>query len=224
LLDKPDWIQQFPSLNELGSESRGKLKLQADLASIPAGTKVFAPGQACDKYFLIANGVVRVQQLSETGREIVLYRVGEGETCVLTTAALLAQETYAAEGIAETDVQAIVLSKLTFNELVNTDPQFRGFVFKSYATRIADLLLLVEEVVFHRIDVRLAERLLEQCDSHGMVKKTHQELAVELGTAREVVSRQLKEFERRSWLRLERGIIEITNTAGITALAADHAR
>ncbi len=222
MLDKLDWIQQFPSLNQLSNRSRDQLEQQAASVSIAAGTKVFAPGQGCDNYFLIVNGVVRVQQLSETGREIVLYRVGGGETCVLTTAALLAHEAYAAEGIAETDVQAIVVPRQVFDTLIDTDPKFREFVFKSYATRIVDLLLLVEEVVFHRVDVRLAERLLAQRDSKGVVKMTHQELAVELGTAREVISRQLKEFKRRGWLRLERGAIVLTDPASIATLAGYH--
>ena len=115
---------------------------------------------------------------------------------------------------------AVVLPKSAFDQLLAGSQVFRDFVFSAYSSRITDLLLLVEEVAFTRIDSRLAQRLLGLSGAGAEVRLTHQELAVELGTAREVISRQLKEFERRGWLRLERGLVSIQQRDALENLAS----
>ncbi|HTH17071.1 MAG TPA: Crp/Fnr family transcriptional regulator [Magnetospirillum sp.] len=184
---------------------------------MPAGTVLFQDGSECQAYVLVLDGSVRVQKVSENGREIVLYRVEAGQSCVLTTNCLIAREDYAAQGIAETDIRALVLPAATFRALLAKSEAFRDFVFSAYATRIGDLLMLIEEVAFGRIDVRLAGWLRQRAGS--AIRVTHQEVAVELGTAREVISRQLKEFERRGWVALGRGRIEVTDAAGLATLS-----
>jgi CRP/FNR family transcriptional regulator len=169
---------------------------------------------------LLVSGTVRVQQLSEAGREIVLYRVHAGESCVLTTACLLAFEDYSAEGVAETDVEAILIPRDTFDELMAVSKEFRAFVFEAYSKRITDLFMVIEEIAFKRMDIRVAQKLLDLQDAQKTLHLTHQQMAVELGTAREVVSRQLKEFERRGWLTLNRGVIELRDPSAIGRLAA----
>lgn len=149
----------------------------------------------------------------------MLYRVTGGESCIMTTACLLSQDTYNAEGLTETPVQAVAIPKAAFDELMARSAEFRRFVFSDYASRITDLLHVVEEVAFERIDKRLAQKLLERADPQGQLSATHQDLAVELGTAREVVSRHLKEFQRRGWLELTRGQISVTNRPGLEGLA-----
>lgn len=216
-----NWTKDFPSLELLGDEVAAQLQATARLVTLPAGAKAFEAGGACEHYLLVARGTVRVQQIAESGREIVLYRVGGGETCVLTTAGLLAHQPYAAEGIAETEVEAAMLPRPVFNGLLGQSSVFRDFVFSSYATRLTDLLLLVEEVAFRRIDVRLAERLLDRRDAADLVSMTHHDLAVELGSVREVVSRQLKEFERRGWVTLERGSISVTDINSLEKLVQE---
>ena len=214
-------LDQFPTLRDLGE---GPARLLADSAShvtLPSGTKIFEAGMACANYLLLASGRVRVQQISESGREIVLYRIGGGETCVLTTACLLAHEDYAAEAIAESEVSAYVVPQSSFDRLLAESPGFREFVFSAYASRLTDLMLLVEEVAFGHIDIRLAQRLLALQDALGTIGLTHQDLAVELGTAREVISRQLKEFERRGWIRRERGRIDLLDAAAMKQLIED---
>ncbi len=204
-----DWIDGFPKLRACGEAVVAALAESAQRVTLPAGAKAFEPGAHCDYYLLVVSGTVRVQQIAESGREIVLYRVGGGESCVLTTACLLAHQPYAAEGFAETDVEAVMVPQVTFHRLLGESSGFRDFVFQSYASRIADLMLVVEDVAFRRVDVRLAERLLRRGREHRTLRLTHQDLAVELGTAREVISRQLKEFERRGWIRLARGSVSI---------------
>jgi CRP/FNR family transcriptional regulator len=216
---KQDWTLAVPGLRALEPESLDYLRAQSRQASFPPGTVLFGEGGACQNYLFVLTGSVRVQKLGETGREIVLYRVERGETCVLTTACLMAETDYDAEGITETEVEAVVVPASVFNELLARSAKFRRFVFATYANRIADLLMLIEEVAFGRIDARLAHCLLSQKDELNHVKGTHQELSSELGTAREVISRQLKEFERRGWAKLGRGKIELTDIKALATLA-----
>jgi CRP/FNR family transcriptional regulator len=169
---------------------------------------------------LLLDGTVRVQQTSETGREIVLYRIHAGESCVLTTACLIGHEEYQAEALAETRVRAVITPRTLFDELMGSSSEFRKFVFTAFSHRITNLFRVIEEVAFGRIDVRLALRLLDLVDEHGIVSATHQEIANELGSAREVISRQLREFQRRGWIRGSRGAIELLDEAGLSRLAA----
>jgi CRP/FNR family transcriptional regulator len=168
---------------------------------------------------LLLAGTVRVQQTSDSGREIVLYRVRAGESCVLTTACLLSHEDYTAEGIAETEVEAAVIPRAVFDDLIARSETFRTFVFRAYARRITDLFTVIEEVAFRRVDIRLAQRLLDMAQGADEVKATHQMMAAELGTAREVVSRQLAEFQRRGWIAQSRGTIRLTDPAALSGLA-----
>jgi CRP/FNR family transcriptional regulator len=212
-----DWISAFPQLGRLEEPARRLLADAARQVRVPAGAVLFREGSQCADYMLVLGGSVRVQMVGESGREIVLYRVERGQACVLTTCCLMAGEPYSAEGLAETGVEAVTLPAAAFRELLARSAVFRDFVFSVYGTRIADLLLLVEEVAFGRIDVRLA-RLLAERAGDGALAATHQELAVELGSAREVVSRQLKEFERRGWVALQRGRIEVRNRTALADL------
>ncbi len=214
------WIEQFPELAALPEEHRRILVDHAATINLPAGTTVFAPGRLAESFLLLLKGRIRVQQTSASGREIVLYRVGGGETCIMTTACLLADELYSAEGITETDVTAISISKEAFDDAIARSPGFRRLVFSQYSHRISDVMHVVEEVAFERLDKRLAARLLELADPAGALTITHQELASELGTAREVVGRQLKELERRGWVTLSRGSIVLTDRDKLDCLAS----
>jgi CRP/FNR family transcriptional regulator len=213
-----DWISQFPGLDGLEDTVRARLTGESTVVSVPKGTVIFGPGKAPDNLLLLLSGTVRVHQTSESGRDIVLYRVSAGESCVLTTACLLAYEDYSAEGVAETDVQAAAIPRRVFDELIAASPVFRRFVFTAFSRRISDLFLVIEEVAFQRMDIRLAHKLLEMAESGGAIHATHQAIAAELGTAREVVSRQLKEFQRRGWVESTRGEIRITDRAALQAL------
>ncbi len=189
---------------------------QAQVLAVPAGTRLFGHGMPCRQFALVYSGIVRVQTVSESGREIVLYRVHPGEACVMTTACLLAHAPYAAEGVAETECRIAMLPEAGFEQLLAQAPSFRQFVFAACGKRLVDLMLLFEEVAFQRIDIRLASFLLQTAQDE--LTLTHQAIASELGSAREVISRQLGEFERRGWLRLQRGKIELRDRAALQAL------
>jgi CRP/FNR family transcriptional regulator len=214
-----DWIAQFPALSRLEPDLRSLLEKSSHILKVKKNTTVFGPGKAPEYLLLLLDGTVRVQQTSETGREIVLYRVSTGESCILTTACLLAHEDYQALGIAETDVTAVAIQRSTFDELIAKSSVFRRFVFAAFSQRMTDIFRLVDEVAFHRIDIRLAQKLLQLAGEGSQISITHQQLAAELGTAREVVSRQLQEFQRRNWVLIGRGSLAITNPSELQKLS-----
>lgn len=215
-----DWISQFPGLAKLGPDLRATLLTQSLILTVPAGTVVFGPGKPPEHLLLLLDGRVRVQQTSEEDREIVLYRVAAGESCVMTTACLLAHEDYSAEGIAETDVRAAAIPRALFDDLASRSVEFRTFIFTAYARRMSDLFMVIEEIAFQRLDIRLAQKLIELARDTGQIRATHQQLAAELGTAREVISRQLGEFQRRGWIGQARGVVDLLDPAAIGRLAA----
>ena len=218
-----DWTLRFQGLSRLAPDIKSTLLAESRLATVPEGTVIFGPGKAPENLLLLLEGTVRVQQTSESGREVFLYRVQAGESCVLTTACLLAYEDYSAEGVAETEISAVLVPRVTFDDLIARSPEFRRFVFTAYSRRISDLFHVIEEVAFRRVDVRLAQKLLQLAGSDGTLQATHQTLAVELGSVREVISRQLQEFQRRGWVELGRGVVRIVAPAGLRRLAEERA-
>lgn len=211
----------FPTLGRLDADAVARLASAGTRVALPRGTVLFRAGDRCHTFLMVLDGSVRVQMTSENGREIVLYRVARGETCIVTTACLLTHTAYGAEAMTETDVDAVALSAGPFHDLVARSPAFRDFVFASFGTRLTGMMMLIEEVAFGRVDLRLARFLADHRDAAGGLDTTHQALAVELGTAREVVSRQLKEFERRGLVALARGRIEVPDPAALLTLAED---
>ena len=216
------WLDRFAGLARLEPAIKAQLLARSAVVTAPAGTVIFGPGKSPENMLFLLAGTVRVQQVSDTGHEIVLYRIEAGESCVLTTACLLAYDDYAATGIAETDVRAASVPRDVFDDLVAQSKSFRNFVFAAFSKRITDLFLMIDEVAFQRIDVRLADKLLKLSHGDDRIATTHQKLAVELGTAREVVSRQLQEFQRRGWIAQARGAVMIADHAGLQDVARHH--
>lgn len=218
-MDYSNWIDRFMGLSQLKPELREVLVSRSKVVTLAPDTVIFGPDKTPENLLLLLEGTVRVQQLSEGGREIVLYRVNAGESCVMTTACLLAYDDYSAEGIAETEVTAAAIPRTVFEELISTSETFRRFVFTAYSRRITDLFQVIEDIAFQRMDIRLAQRLLELSRDGDVIKSTHQKMAAELGTAREVISRQLQEFQRREWVAQSRGTITLLDKTALAQLA-----
>jgi CRP/FNR family transcriptional regulator len=216
--DDRNWIDRFQGLSRLEPRLKEILTSRAQVIRMPEGTVIFGPGKSPENMLLLLRGTVRVQQLAENGREVVLYRVTAGESCVMTTACMLAYEDYTAEGIAETDVVAAAIPRSVFDDLLASSREFRTFVFTAYSRRMTDLFHVIEDIAFRRMDIRLAQKIVERADT-GVLKATHAQLAAELGTAREVISRQLAEFQRRGWVTLGRGTVEIVDCDALRQLA-----
>lgn len=205
------WLKHFPLLSGIEGDEWNQVLKQVKIMDIPAGETIYHIGDHCQNYVLVIDGAVRVQMFSENGHEIVLYRVEDGQSCILTTSCLLAGEQYQAEAITETPVKVVVFPASAFELALETLPAFRKFVFTAYAKRVTDLLCLINAIAFNRMDVRLAKVLLERLGDYKELTLTHQDIANELGTAREVISRQLKEFERREIIEIHRGRLVVTN-------------
>lgn len=214
-----DWTGLFKGTASLPRDVRDRLLENARTIRYSMGKSVFGPANIPDSLMFLVEGTIRVSQTSDNGRDIVLYRVEAGESCVLTTACMLAEEAYNAEGIAETDVISVVLPRFAFDRLVAEEPSFRSFVFAAYSRRLIDLLRVVDDVAFGRIDVRLAERLLALARDYKEISATHQQLASELGTAREVISRVLQDFSKRGLISQTRGRIALCDRSGLRKIA-----
>ncbi|MCB1521737.1 MAG: Crp/Fnr family transcriptional regulator [Hyphomicrobiaceae bacterium] len=207
----------------LDGDARRLLMGRTEAVGAPDGTVLFQPGQACERLVLLTRGNVRVRMVSETGREIELYRVRPGETCVMSIACMMGERPYQAEGIADGNIQGIAISRGLFRELLAGSTAFRDSVIAVQTRRVFDLVGLVDELAFHRTESRLAARLLQRAGSSDQVEETHQELALDIGTAREVVSRRLKRFENQGLVALERGRVRILDRSGLSAITASDA-
>jgi len=207
--------QAYPVLDDLPEAAQTRLLSALNPISLPARTRVFDEHQPCSGFPFVISGAIRVIKAAPNGRELPLYRVLPGETCFITASCLLGHQEYNARGETESETQILMLPKPVFEEMLAHEP-FRHFVFLLFAERVADLMQLVEEVAFMRLDQRLAALLL----GHGReLRTTHQQLARDLGSVREIVSRLLKGFEHRGWVRLGRETIEILDPAGLRQLA-----
>lgn len=207
----------YPVLGELPVAVRDEvLATQAQQASAPAGTLLFDEGAPCRGFPLVLSGAVRVARGAPNGRSLELYRVTPGELCVVSTSCLFGQRPMAAHGETTEPTELILLAPAGFERWAAFEP-FRRFVFGLFADRLADLMALAEAVAFQRLDQRLAAALL----GHGAtLKLTHQALADELGTAREIVTRLLRRFELAGWVSLGRERIELRDAAALRAVAA----
>jgi len=204
---------------EAADALRLALAAGARLVRFNAGDRIFAPGDFPGSWVAIESGRVRVSLIAPSGREVTLYRIGAGDSCLLTTSALIGDEPLPAEGFAETDVTARIVSKATFERLIAEDPDFRSDVLRNYANRVADLVVTMQDVLFRAIPERLARALLAR-ERGGVVEATHQTLAAELGSAREVVSRMLQRFERDGLVAIERGRIVVADREALRRMAA----
>jgi len=203
------WLTSFPALLELENSARTLLEKHSRIVEAPIGTIGYSEGMPCNAYVMRLEGKSRVYKLSTSGREILLYRVAAGETCVLTTTCLLGRSDYPASTIVEEPIRDVIVPSHIFHQLMIDSAVFRRFVMENYGALISDLIVLLDEIAFHSIDIRLAKLLLD--GNSAKLNRTHQQIADELGSAREVVSRQLKRFENKGWVTLGRGYVEVVN-------------
>jgi CRP/FNR family transcriptional regulator len=212
----PELADLFPALAQLPAPLATEVERQAIAMRVPAATVLFDAGLACQALPLVLSGSIRVSKRAENGREIRLYGVNPGELCIVTVSCLLGASAYPATGIAESAVSALALPRALFLRLMAEHPPFRDVVFELFANRLTGLMTLVEEVAFHKLDQRLAAWLAARGPT---ILASHQVIAQELGSVREIVSRLLKQFEEQSYLRLGRERIEVLDPLGLKKLA-----
>ena len=207
--------RHYPVLAELPQKLREEIAAAAQAVTVPSGATLFDERQPCQGFPFVLAGAIRVAKVAANGRELPLYRVTPGETCIITSSCLLGNVPYNARGTTESETVLVLLPQGLFNELLAQAP-FRNFIFNLFAERMADLMRLVEEVAFRKLDQRLAALLLGK---GRVVHATHQQLADELGSVREMVSRLLKGFAELGLVALGREQIEIRDAAGLRRIA-----
>ena len=206
----------YPALRSLPREELAAACQTAMQLKVPAGAQLFAERQGCQGFPLVLAGTIKVVKTTPSGREMLLYRVESGGSCIITSSCLLGHTLYSARGIAETPLSLLVLPAALFEKWIAGNAAFRDFVFHLFSDRIAELMQLVEEVAFHRLDQRLAKLLLAKEEP---IHATHQALAEELGSVREIVSRLLKGFSAQGLVMLGREQITLLDRAGLQQLA-----
>ncbi|TXT26353.1 MAG: CRP/FNR family transcriptional regulator anaerobic regulatory protein [Gallionellaceae bacterium] len=205
-------LQRYPMLQSLPASQLADLRAGATLMQLPAGTVVFDENQPCQGFPLLLSGCVRVIKAAANGRELQLYRVEPGESCILTSSCLLGHASYHARGLVERDVGMVVLPPSAFKALLSAHEPFRDYIFGLFSERLTDLMQLVTAVAFQKLDQRLAALLVAR---PSPLRATHQALADELGSVREIVSRLLKNFAEQGWVQLGREQIEILNVPAL---------
>ena len=213
------WREILPALESGADETALELFDSSNVITVPENTTVFSQGDTCKNYLIVLDGKLKVFTRAENGREIVLYRLSGGDSCVLTTSCLFSHKNYPAEGETETMVKALAIPASKFEAALQKSASFRAQVFSAFSSHLSDMIVLVEEVAFGKLDVRLAKHLLAQRDENDTLTATHQNIATELGSAREVISRLLKELESRGLVEVNRGKILVRDVAGLQALA-----
>ncbi|WP_295388768.1 Crp/Fnr family transcriptional regulator [uncultured Thiodictyon sp.] len=213
------WPSLFPTL-AAGDPATRAVVAGAHRLELPPGQPVFHVGASCSNYVLVLTGSMRVQVIGEDGRAALLYRVLPGEACVLTTCCILSGDSYPAAAYTESQVTALSLTKAVFDRALEEAPVFRRFVFTNLGARMAQVITRLEELAFRPIDRRLVDFLLLNTGQGpaATITATHQEIAVELGTAREVVSRHLKRLEAAGLVRLGRASIELLDRPALARI------
>ena len=208
---KNDRETYFSSLEPLTSELE-----KIGIAKLPKGAEIFAEGDPCTMIAMVLKGIVRVYKLSESGREMTLYRIHPGESCILSISSLLSQKPLGAIAVVEEDVEAYAIPAATFSSWMKIKPCMQDFVFDLLSRRLSEVLTTVEEVAFHRLDERILKYLVSLPKENQEVKTTHQKIAVEVGSSREVVTRTLKDLQSQGLVENHRGAILLKNMALIS--------
>ena len=208
-------LRVLPILQRADPQLAREFMQAAFYTRIPAGRDVFVEGDDVDAIALLLSGVVRVYKIGETGREITLYRFGLGESCILTANAILSRQTFPALATVEQDAEAVMIPAGVFREWVRRYDVWQSFVFNLLSQRLASVMSIVDEVAFGRMDVRVAKLLLERGRIENPIPITHQEIAAELGSSREVISRLLSDLNSQGLIRQERGKIEIIDDGSL---------
>ena len=201
-------------LNENDQPAIEALLTGATMVRLPASQYVFRSGDACRALLIFLSGTARVQLASSKGRQVTLYRIVAGGSCLVTTFCLLNDSCYPAEAIAESEIEAIAVPLQNLHAAIELSPRFRQHVFGSFSLTLLEVIARTEQLAFTSVDARLSSALLA-LHAKGKSNVTHQALAVELGTAREVVSRRLKSFESQGWVQLQRGRVIVSDQFGL---------
>lgn len=217
-------LQAFGFFDDATESERRRIADSATAVQLMPGDVFLRQGEEAAEFGLVRRGDIRVFKTAPNGREVTLYHVRAGQACLVNMLSVFLRREAMASAVVSDPTDALVVPGDIFRKLLTTNGTLQRFAFQTVAARLGDVMLLVEEVTVRRMDARLASWLLRtsaiQRDKMT-IPVTHDELALELGTAREVVSRLLKDFERKGGIRLSRGRLTILDEAILVDIAAE---
>ncbi len=208
-ISNSEFIETFPAFKGNPALVSEILSI-SNIKTIPGDVQIYSEGDSCSAIAFVISGEIRVFKIGEGGREITLYEIERGETCILNASCILSNMSYPAHALTVLDSELLLVPAQEFRRILDRFEEMRDFVFNLLSRRLTSVMALVEEVAFGRMDLRLMEYIEEKSED-GYLNATHQKIANDLGTSREVVSRLLKDFERRGKIRLSRNLIQITD-------------
>ena len=211
------WVARAPGLPHLEPEATALLDRLTPM-SAPAGMVLFHPGDTVKGFVIMLSGRVEVYLTGTSGRELLLYAIEPGQSCVQSTLGLMGGDDYSGEAVTRAPSELVLVPRETFLRLMDLSDNFRHFVFAAFAQRLQSMMHLLDRVAFQRIETRLARSLLDRAEN-GTLRATHAEIAVMIGSAREVVSRRLDALARRGIVALERGVVRIVDPDTLTEIA-----
>ncbi len=217
---KVEFEEKFPFISSAGKAFTTEFYTVSRYSELAAGVPICEEGQQCAQLAMLLEGAGRVYKLSPGGREVTLYRVEAGEACVLTASCILNNDSFPAIAVTETPVRAIIIPAASVKKWICLDSQWQQFIFGLLSHRLGSIISVVEEVAFKRLDIRLAERILKLTSAEQTkLEITHAELAADLGSSREVISRLLKDFTDRGMIVTSRGKMELTDPQALLSLS-----
>ncbi|HEY8332190.1 MAG TPA: Crp/Fnr family transcriptional regulator [Tardiphaga sp.] len=214
------WIDDIKSLAGLEPAMRKALAAIVP-AKVPQGAVLFRPGDVAPGFLVVLSGRVDVYLIGRSGREMLLYDVVAGQTCIQTTLCVLGEHSYTGEAVAQTDTSFVMIPKNTFASLMNSSQVFRAFVFGAFGDRLKDVVSVLEKVSFVRLESRLAAELLRRAGSDDIALTTHRDLATAIGSVREVVSRRLEDLQKAGLVQLTRGKVTLIDREGLERVGVE---
>ena len=211
------WAERFPFVAALPPDDFARVARVLHFPVLEAGAVAYELDGACDNYLMCVEGRTRVTKSSSSGREMLLYKVQDGGTCVLTTQCLLSRTNFPAESVAESRTTLAAVPASWFYTFMAEIPAFRDFVIADYTKLLGTMFSFVDTLAFATVEQRLARRLLAEAGETLIVAKTHQQLASDVGSVREIVSRHLGEWERAGWVETGRGQVRIVDRAALAS-------
>jgi len=208
----------FPFISELDSGVRQEFRSACTLQTIQQGSQLAGSGTACRFMTFVLAGCIKIFKLSPEGREITLFRVTPGDCCIMSAACILSGKPFSAMAVAEEAVTAVMVPGAAFADFFSRSAELRRFIMGMFADRFDAMAMLLEEVTFNRMDKRLAKFLVQK-RHQGKLETTHEAIAFELGTAREVISRLLSDFQKKGYVRLSRGAVSVESPEGLLRLS-----
>lgn len=202
----------FPFLSSLNSVDENMMENVSLWQTVQKGKILTTEGDSCSYFSFLVSGLIRVYKLGETGRELTLYRLNKGDSCILTASCILSNSPFPAIAVSETDIEVVSIPSSLFKDWIEKHEYWRHFIFDLIARRLAEIISVVDDIAFRHVDTRIATKIYQLYIKNGNpIRITHHNLARDIGSSREVVTRTLKDFEEKAYISTSRGTIKVLN-------------